>query len=280
MLREWRLHALSVFSLAVAFVCLGASLLVVTNLRAAENRWAHAGRASVYLKDGASQEEVDSLRGALVLVPGVTGARYLSSGDARKQFGSDTDTRGDLAGLPTEAFPASIEIDVAADMPDADLAAMVGKMKELPSVDDVETYQSWTEKLARLVRGGVAASALLAVVVFASVLAVIGSTMRLVLQRRRVEIEVLKLVGATDGFVRKPFIIEGSVQGAVGAAFAVGLLAVLFFVVRGRLDEELAALVGVEPSFLPWQVAGGMIVLGAALGATAALASLRKLVAV
>src|ERR1700756_3719757 len=105
MLREWRLHALSVFSLAVAFVCLGASLLVVTNLRAAESRWAHAGRASVYLKDGASQEEIDSLRGAVVLVPGVTGVRYLSSGEARKQFGSDTDGRGDLAGLPTEAFP-------------------------------------------------------------------------------------------------------------------------------------------------------------------------------
>jgi cell division transport system permease protein len=279
MLREWRLHALSVFSLAVAFVCLGASLLVVTNLRAAENRWAHAGRASVYLKDGASQEEVDALRGAVLLVPGVTGARYVSSGDARRQFG-DTDTRGDLAALPTEAFPASLEIDVAADMPEVDLAAMIGKMKELPSVDDVETYQSWTEKLTRLVRGGVAASALLAIVVFASVLAVIGSTMRLVLQRRRVEIEVLKLVGATDGFVRKPFVVEGTVQGALGAASAVALLAVLFLVVRGRLDEELAALVGVEPSFLPWQVACGMVVLGAALGAAAALASLRKLVAV
>jgi len=82
-MREWRLHALSVFSLAVAFVCLGAALLVVTNLRAAENRWAHAGRASVYLKDGASQDDVEALRGALVLVPGVTGARYMSSGDAR-----------------------------------------------------------------------------------------------------------------------------------------------------------------------------------------------------
>ena len=280
MIREWRLHALSVFSLAVAFVCLGAALLVVTNLRAAENRWAHAGRASVYLKDGASQDEIDALRGAVVLVPGVTGARYLSSGDARKQFGSDTDGRGDLSGLPTEAFPASLEIDVAADMPEVDLAAMIGKMKELPSVDDVETYQSWTEKLTRLVRGGVAASALLAIVVFASVLAVIGSTMRLVLQRRRVEIEVLKLVGATDGFVRKPFVVEGTVQGALGAASAVALLAVLFLVVRGRLDEELAALVGVEPSFLPWQVACGMVVLGAALGAAAALASLRKLVAV
>src|SRR5258708_28259179 len=86
MMREWRLHLLSVFSLAVAFVCLGASLLVVTNLRVIEQRWAHAGRASVYLKDGASQEDIDALRAALARVPGGNGVRYLSSGDARIEF--------------------------------------------------------------------------------------------------------------------------------------------------------------------------------------------------
>jgi cell division transport system permease protein len=280
MIREWRLHALSVFSLAVAFVCLGAALLVVTNLRAAEDRWSHAGRASVYLKEGASQDDVDALRAAVVRVPGVTSATYVSSGDARQQFGRENEGRGALAGLPVDAFPASIELDVAPEMPDAELADMVAKMKLLPSVDDVETYQSWTERLAQLVRGGVAASALLAVVVLAAVLAVVGSTMRLVLQRRKTEVEVLKLVGATDGFVKKPFVVEASIQGALGAAGAIALLAVLFFMVRGRLDSELAALVGVEPTFLPWQVAGGMIVLGALLGAAAAVASLRKLVAV
>jgi cell division transport system permease protein len=266
MLREWRLHALSVFSLVVAFVCLGAALLVVTNLRAVETRWAHAGRASVYLKDGASQEEIDALRAAVVLVPGVTGARYVSSGDARQQFGTDMNGRDALASLPAEAFPASIELDVAPDMPDADLAAMVAKMKQLPSIDDVETYQSWTEKLSRLVRGGVAAA--------------VGSTMRLVLQRRRMEVEVLKIVGATDAYVRKPFVIEGGIQGALGATGALALLAVLFLLVRGRLDEDLAALIGVEPSFLPWEVAVALVLVGAALGAAASLASLRKLVTV
>jgi cell division transport system permease protein len=281
MLREWRLHALSVFSLAVAFVCLGAALLVVINLRAVEQRWAHAGRASVYLKEGASQDDVDALRTALARVAGVNGVRYLTSGDARLEFGEhEIEARSELAALPVEAFPASLEIDVAPDMPDAELAEMVGKMKRLPAVDDVETYQSWTDRLARLVRGGVAASALLAVVVFAAVLAVVGSTMRLALQRRRTEVEVLKLVGATDGFVKKPFVVEGSLQGALGAIGAIGLLAVLFVLVRGRLDAELAALIGVEPTFLPWYVAAGMVALGALLGATAALASLRILVAV
>jgi cell division transport system permease protein len=117
-------------------------------------------------------------------------------------------------------------------------------------------------------------------VVLASVLAVVGSTMRLALQRRRSEVEVLKLVGATDGFVRNPFIVEGSLQGAAGAMAAIVLLAALFLVVRGRLDSELAALIGVEPSFLPWPVAVAMVLLGAALGAVAALASVRRLVTV
>jgi cell division transport system permease protein len=281
MVREWRLHALSVFSLAVAFVCLGAALMVVANLRVVEERWAHAGRASIYLKDGATQDEIDALRVALARVPGVTGVHYLSSGDARVEFGqTQLDGNAALAGLPAEAFPASIEIDVAPDLANADLADMVGKMKQLPAVDDVETYQSWTERLARLVRGGVAASGLLTVVVLFAVLAVVGSTMRMALQRRKTEVEVLKLVGATDGFVKKPYIIEGSLQGALGAAGALALLAVLFLLVRGRLDGELAALVGVEPTFLPWPVAVGMVALGAILGAAAALASLRKLVAV
>jgi cell division transport system permease protein len=281
MAREWRLHALSVFSLSVAFVCLGSALIVLTNLRAVEQRWAHAGRASVYLKDGATQDEVDALREALARVPGVKGARYISSGEARAEFGRrDAEGRRELTALPTEAFPASIEIDMSAEMPEAELADMVAKMNQLPSVDGIETYRSWTEKLAALVRGGVAAAAVLTLVVLAAVLAVVGSTMRLALQRRRTEVEVLKLVGATDAFVRNPFVVEGSIQGALGASAAVALLAVLFFIVRDRLDTQLAALVGVDPAFLPWQVAAAMVILGAALGAVAAMVSLRKLVTV
>ncbi len=281
MLREWRLHALSVFSLAVAFVCLGAALLVVTNLRAVEERWAHAGRASVYLKETTTQDEVDAFKRALSAVPGVTAVHYVSPAQARTEFGQrELGASGQLAGLPIEAFPASIEVEVRPDMTDAELTDMVGKLRQLPSVDDVETYQAWTERLSRLVKGGVAAAALLAAVVLAAVLAVVGSTVRLALQRRKTEVEVMKLVGATDRFVKGPFVLEGSIQGALGAMGAIVLLAVLFFVVRGRLDSEFAALIGVEPSFLPWQIALGMVALGAALGATAAMASLRKMVSV
>lgn len=281
MLREWRLHALSVFSLAVAFVCLGAALLVLTNLRSIEERWAHAGRASIYLKDNAAAQEVEQLKIALTAVPIVTSVRYISASQARAEFGQkEAGPRTELAGLPVEAFPASIEIEVKSDVTDADLVDVVGKLRQLPAVDDVETYQAWTERLGRLIRGGVAAAALLALVVFASVLAVVGSTIRLALQRRRTEVEVLKLVGATDRFIKGPFLVEGMSQGALGALGAIGLLGGLFLVVRGRLDAELATLVGVEPSFLPWEVVVGMVAVGMLLGMFAALLGLRRLVTV
>ena len=100
------------------------------------------------------------------------------------------------------------------------------------------------------------------------------------LQRRKTEVEVLRLVGATDAFVKGPFLIEGSAQGALGASFALALLGALFLLVRGRLDSELAALIGVDPTFLPWPVIVGMIGVGALLGMSAAALGLRKLVAV
>jgi cell division transport system permease protein len=278
MMREWRLFALSIFSLAVAFVCLGSALLVVANLKAIEQRWSRAGRASIYLKDNAPQSDIDAVSAALERTPGVTRVRYVSAGEARSELGAEQTS--ELAALPPEAFPASIEVEVAGEMTDQELADAVGKLKQLSSVDEVETYQSWTERLARLVRGGVAAAAILALVVFASVLAVVGSTIRLALQRRKTEVEVLRLVGATDRFVKGPFVIEGSIQGAAGATAAIALLACLFLIVRGRLDSELALLIGVEPTFLPWQVALGMVAVGALLGAMAAGLGLRKLVTV
>src|SRR5512135_1691364 len=107
--REWRLHALSVFSLSVAFVCLASALLVVTNLQAVEKRWSRAGRASIYLKDDATSADVTQLKDTLSKVPGVTAVRYVSSGQARETFATGDDPNGILAGLPPDAFPASLE---------------------------------------------------------------------------------------------------------------------------------------------------------------------------
>jgi cell division transport system permease protein len=260
MVREWRLHTLSVFSLAVAFFCLGVVLLPTNNFESVEERWARSGRISVYLTDALGTSELESLRNAIGSIHGVTTVKYVSPGQARQDF---TKNREDLAGLSVDAFPASLEVDVSAEMTDVELRSMVGKLEKIDGVDEVETYQSWTARLSKLVRGGFVAASLLALVVFASVLAVVGSTIRMVLQRRKTEVEVLRLVGATDRYIKGPYLVEGGAQGAMGAFAAIGILAVLFLVVRSKLDADLGALVGVNPSFLPWQVATMMVLSGA-----------------
>jgi cell division transport system permease protein len=276
---DWKLYSLSVFSLAVAFVCLASALLVVVNLQAVEARWARAGRISVYLRDGTSEEALSALKRAAEQTVGVASARYVSAADARKDV-VDDGLAGALASLPVEAFPASIELALRDDLGNAEVASLAEKLRAIPAVESVETYERWTAKIASLVRGGVTASAILAVVVLAAVVSVIGSTMRLALHRRRVEVEVLKLVGATDRFVRGPFLVEGAIQGAVGAFASVVLLGVLYMVVRARFDDELGLLLGVSPTFLPWEVVAAMVATGGLLGATSAFAGVRRLAAI
>jgi cell division transport system permease protein len=160
-------------------------------------------------------------------------------------------------------------------------AGRLGKLAEqlgaLPAVDRVETYGAWSERLAALLASGVTASGLLALVVLAAVVSVVSSTIRLALQRRRIEVEVLKLVGATDDYVRRPYVVEGAVQGALGAALALVLLGILFAIVQSHFDSSFGTLIGMTPSFLPWTMALSLVVSGAALGALAALLSVRRL---
>jgi len=276
---DWQLHLLSVFSVAVAFVCLASAMLVVVNVDGVRHRWARSGRASVFLRAKATEQQVHTVERALRATPGVTDVRYVSGAEARRVLLADREDEV-VEGLPEAAFPASIEVKLVDDAALERLKTLSGQLTALPIVESVETYGQWNVQLGSLLKGGMTAAALLALVVLAAVISVVSSTIRLTLQRRRIEVEVLKLVGATDSFVRRPFVIEGAAQGALGAALAIALLAVLYSIVRGHFDGELGLLLGMTPTFLPWTLQGAMVLLGAMLGAGAAFASLRRLLTI
>ncbi len=276
---DWRLHLLSVFSVAVAFVCLASALLVVVNVSGVRDRWARTGRMSVFLQAGVTHKQVASIEKALHGTDGVKSVRFVSSEDARREVTGDNDDKV-LAALPSEAFPASLEVSVAESTTAAEIDRIAAQLDKLPAVDTVETYKAWSDKLGTLLAGGVSAAGLLALIVLGAVISVVSSTIRLTLQRRRIEVEVLKLVGATDGYVRRPFVLEGAAQGAIGAALAIGLLGVLYAIVHSHFDAQLGTLLGMRPTFLPWSVSLLMVLTGAALGAAAAYASLRRLLVV
>jgi cell division transport system permease protein len=131
---------------------------------------------------------------------------------------------GALDGLSRNPLPATVEVSPRGG---SDLRGLAGRVSQVAGVAEVDYGREWVDRLEALgnaLRGFGTAS--LALVAFAALL-VVANTIRLAVYARRDEIEIMKLVGATDRYVRAPFLLEGALQGLCGAALAVsGLLAV------------------------------------------------------
>jgi cell division transport system permease protein len=274
-----RAHLLSVFSVGVAFVCLVATLLVLVNVERVHERWESVGRLSVYLKPGTDQQQISELEQALKATDGVLSVRYVSSDAARRDLLRD-DPDEFLSSLPEQAFPASLELETAEPFLREKKQRLATQLLGLPAVETVENYDSYSKRLGHALIGGVTAASLLAFVVLLAVVSVVSSTMRLSLQRRKMEVEVLRLVGATNDYVRRPLLVEGMAQGALGALFAILLVFLLYAILRGSLVEQFSLLFGVGPSFLSFPLCLLLILSGAVLGVFAATLSLRKMLLV
>jgi cell division transport system permease protein len=271
-----RLHGIAVTSLAVAFLCLGAALVGLANLEAVTERWSRAGRMTVYLADDSTESDVERLRTTLARLPEVAAVTHVSAAQARDTFLREADVAAELGALPADAFPASLEITLAPGVARARADEIATRLGRARGVESVETYRAFFARLESLLVAVRSAAVVLALLVLVCVLAVVGNTIRLAVTGRRDEIEVLKLCGATDGFVRGPFVVEGALQGLLAAATAVGSLFLAFVLLRDRTDDTLAAVAGVRAVFVHPFVALGLVLGGALTGAIGSAVSLRR----
>jgi cell division transport system permease protein len=273
---DLQLHVVAIASLVVAFLCLGAALLSVANLSRVAERWGGVQHLTVYLKDDAKEGDVAQLRMVLESLQEAKEVRYVSAAQARSEFAEQADTGMKAQSLPTDAFPASLEVALRAQATQARVAEIAGRVRRFGAVDEVETYHDWFAQMGTLLQAGRSAVALLAMLVVICVLAIIGNTIRLAVVNRRREIEVLKLCGATDGFVRSPFVIEGSLQAAAAASVALVLLLIAYFSLRGYVEGTLSAVTGVRTVFLDPLTALYIVLGGGLMGALGSALSLRR----
>ena len=272
---QFRTQLASVTTVALALFCLAGAVLALENASALAARWGAPVRMTVYLADGASAEQIETLRATLAELSEVAEARYVSPGDARTAL-----VRGEdhgLANAPVELFPATIELRLAATALRADrIQSLADRVHRLPMVSDVETYRGLTDQLHGLFSSGRWAVLAIALVVLLSATAVVSNTVRLSLHVRMREVEVLRMVGASPRYVKAPFLVEGAMLGGGGAILAVLSLGLAFFWLRGRLDHTLTSLVGMRPLFLSWSFVAVFIVGGGLLGATGSALAMRR----
>jgi cell division transport system permease protein len=273
---DMHLHAVAVASLVVAFLCLGVTQLAVGNLARIADRWGQSRHLTVYLKDGSERSAVEQLTLVLESLPEVRSIEHVSAEQARQQFVEQVEMGADGSSLPAEFFPASLEIELHRKVTEKRLAEIAERIGLLGPVEEVETYRSWFADLGRVLRGAELGAWALAVMVAVCVVAVIGNSIRLAVANRRDEIEVLKLCGATDAFVRAPFMAEGTIQGLVAALVAMLILLVVYASLVGQIRPTFSVLTGVTPCFIDPLLVLGIILGGGLVGALGSALSLRR----
>lgn len=273
---DLRLYLVAVSSLAVAFLCLGLTLVAMRNVTRMAERWSGAGLMTVYLRDGAAASDIESLKAALGEVRDVESVAHLTSDAARTQFLSDLHGGEELDGIPVDAFPASLELNLRENVPAERVEQIAAQLERFSAVEDVEAYRGWFTKMQSMLSAGRGVAIGLGLLVLLCVLAVVGNTIRLAVAQRREEIEILKLCGATDGFVRGPFVLEGAAQGLAAALAAVLLLGIGYVALRVQFDSTLAEITGTRILFLHPMVVAALIAGGAIAGAIGSAFSLRR----
>ena len=270
------LHIVAVASLVVAFLCLGTALLSVENLSRVAQRWSRSQHLTVYLRDDAKPNDIAQLRLVLESLHEVQKVEHITAAKARQLFAEQTHVDQSGIDLPSDAFPASLELDLASQISAARVDKIAERVQQFAAVEEVETYRSFIGQFHALLDAGRSGAVLLSLLVVVCVIAVIGNTIRLAVANRRREIEVLKLCGATDSFVRSPFLFEGILQGVASSTLAMMLLLVAYLITRNHVEATLAALTGVHPTFLSPLTVLGVIGAAGAFGALGSALSLRR----
>lgn len=211
--------------------------VLVRNVRTATGDFSGAVNVSVFLKPGVSQARAQQLARTARERPGVGAVQLITATQALAQFRMQSGFGAALDALEDNPLPHVLAITpVSANANPADMELLRRYLGAWPEIDTVQLDGDWVARFNAILDLLRRALLLAAALLGAGVVAVVGNTIRLEIQNRRAEIEVTKLVGGTNGFVRRPFLYTGALYGLLG-----GFTAWLVVAVALRLLGPAAA---------------------------------------
>jgi cell division transport system permease protein len=219
-------HAISVGTISISLLLLGAFVLLFVNINTWVMAWGKSLTMSIYLEHDIDQKRMRAIESALVKLPGAELKEFVSKDKAMRDLIVTLGPQsGLIEGLSTNPLPASFEVlfkDV--DKHQLDPKAIKRSLEALGGVDEVQYSEQWLERFEGLIYMLKVAGLIMGGLLCIAVLFIMTNTIKLTIYSRRDEIEIYKLVGATDWFLKIPFLIEGAVQGLIGALIALLIL--------------------------------------------------------
>jgi len=233
---------ISVIIMSLSLLMLAVFLLATDNLLMIIGHAEQEMKVYVYLEDGVGEEGVLKLHRDLLSRDEVESAAFISREEALDEFRNELPVEDAemLDALDTNPLPDSFRIRLKNDHRDrASLAYFAGEVTQMRGVEEVRYGKDFVEKFANIIRGIYYVDIVVGFIVILSAIFIISNAVRLTVISRKKNIKVLKLVGATNGFITAPFIIEGAFQGGIAAVFSLALLYALTVVSR-RVVPELS----------------------------------------
>jgi len=263
------LTGLSAAMVGLALFVVGLFALAAYNLQLALSVIEERVEVVVYLRDDARQSEIDLILTELADLPEVRTVSYVSKRDALERARTELPEFGELfIDLEVNPLPQSLEVELRPGARSAEVVERISREAiKHPFVEDARYGREWVDRLFALRRIGAASTAVLGAA-FALVAAlIIGTALRIAIFARRDEIYVMRLVGAKNSFIRRPFLLEGAIAGLLGGLFAWALTYGTYRGVYGYLFEI---------SWVPsgWVVIG--LLTGCVFGAVSSAFAIRR----
>lgn len=268
----------SIFSILAMLLILGLCFTIVVNINLfTEVVKQDYDQVEVFIIDGTSQLEVEELRTEILKQPGVTGVEYRSKDQALEVLKGRWGESGYLLeSLGENPLPASLLIDVESL---SDASAVAEFAGTLEGIDDVQYYQETVDKLTKITDFiQIAALAIMAFLVVVSVV-VVSNTIKLTVTARSDEIMIMKYVGATNWFIRGPFLCEGIMIGFIASIISTVLITFIYGRVLDAVGDQIIAIIScplISTGFMASNMLVIFVALGCAIGAWGSLLSMRK----
>ena len=224
--RAGRSAAVSIGTIAIAFLTLGGFMLVSVNVQRVLDRWLESAEVPVYLYDDLSDELRSELATYVRQQPAVAAVEFVSKQKALERFRADFPELLDVTNaVGQNPFPAALEIRLRSDATGtAAVDELTTGLAGRDGVADVRYDRRWLTRLAGIVTTAQVAAGVVAAVLMLGAAFTVAAVVRLSLHARREELDIMQLVGAPFSYIRGPSIVEGLLLGGAGAASGIALI--------------------------------------------------------
>ena len=238
-LRNRLLNIITVITIALSIIIIGSFAVFIINANDILHSWKRSARIMVYLNPDISIAEIPAIKQKIIGLYGVKSARFISKDEAlsllKKKMQRQTALLDNLRKNP---LPDAFEIEVINSYADQKkIEAITKSLESFSFVEDLEYGRKWIGRFVDILRlfrlAGIAVGGLF----FIAAVFIVANTIRLVLYSRREEVEIMRLVGATEWFIKIPFFIEGIIQGVLGGIIGLAVLYLSFLLISSNLSQ-------------------------------------------